>query len=305
MFQNVKVKVPATTANLGPGFDCLGLALNLWNVLEVTIGPPEINISGEGEDTLSRNTDNLVYRSIECVFQEVGITLPDIKLDCLNAIPLARGLGSSSAAVVAGLVAANVLLDQPLGNRELLRLATSIEGHPDNVAPALLGGCQLVVQSEERLITTPITFSDLLRAVIFVPDVAMPTAQARSLLSPEVSRNDAIFNLSRLGLLVNAFVTDEFKDLKIATEDRLHQPQRRILFPAMELIFKSALKAGALGVFLSGAGSSILALTKDRETTIGYEMADIAEKAGVTGTFRILNLSKFGAHLADAQNMID
>ena len=130
----------------------------------------------------------------------------------------------------------------------------------------------------------------------------MPTAQARSLLSPVIPRDDAIFNLSRLGLLVNAFITDEFSDLKIATQDRLHQPQRKILFPAMDLIFRAALKAGALGVFLSGAGSSILALTKDRETTIGYEMADIAEKAGVTGTFRISDLSQIGAHLINAND---
>ena len=302
MRTRVEVRAPATTANLGPGFDCLGLALDIWNVVRLEVGSPGICIFGEGAESLSTGQDNLVYRAVATLFQEVGVPIPEVALTCHNMVPLARGLGSSSAVAVGGLLAANALCEEPLSSQDLLRLATSLEGHPDNVAASLLGGCQIVAQDGDALITAPVTLPQgLLRAVIFIPDQAMPTAQARSLLSPQVSREDAVFNMARVALLVNALTTGQAEYLRAATQDRLHQPQRRVLFPAMNLIFRAALDAGALGVFLSGAGSSILALARDREMTIGYEMADIADKAGVTGTVRIVDLSLQGAHVVSVE----
>ena len=293
----VEIRVPATTANLGPGFDCLGMALDIWNTVRLETGGSGINITGEGANLLSRGDDNLVYTSAAALFQEIGEPMPPLVVTCDNAVPLGRGLGSSSTAVVGGLVAANVLCGEPLSQDELLTLAVRIEGHPDNVTPALLGGCQIVVQDESKLITSTIPLAKELWAILYIPSQQMPTHQARGLLGPQVSRADAVFNMGRTALLVNALTSGDLELLKTATQDRLHQPARGVLFPAMRLIIRAALEAGASGAFLSGAGSTILALTPDREMTVGYEMADMADKAGVPGDVKITKVSQQGAHV--------
>ena len=297
MRDQLTVKVPATTANMGPGFDCLGMALDMWNSIHVQVDSFGLEVSGEGEKTLPTDKSNLVYRSFSRAFQEAGIQEPEVSIACRNEIPLARGLGSSSAAVVGGLVAGNEMCGRALPQQRLLELAAEIEGHPDNVAPALLGGCQIVVWEERRLIATAVPVPDELRAVLFIPDVPMPTEQARKLLPDKVSREDAVYNMGRVALLVRALSTGDLAHLAVATDDRLHQPARQTIFPAMSNIFRAAQGADALGVFLSGAGSSILALARDREVTIGYEMADAAVKSGVDGTVKITRPAAEGAHV--------
>ena len=297
MGSRVVVKVPATAANMGPGFDCLGMALDIWNSVEVAVGPSGFSIRGEGEDQLRSGPSNLVYKSFRIPFQESGRPVPDVTIACENRIPLGRGLGSSSAAALGGLVAGNEVCGRPLSQQELLEAAVRKEGHPDNVCPALLGGCQIAVWQGSQLVTSAVPIPDELRAVLFVPDIPMPTQQARSLLSSKVSRQDAVYNIGRAALLVNAFAEGDLAQLAVATEDRLHQPARQALFPAMKNVFRAALNAGALGVFLSGAGSSVLALTKGREMTIGYEMADAAAKSGVGGTFKVTRPTNRGAHV--------
>ena len=292
-----QVRAPATTANLGPGFDCLGMALDIWNEVTVHVGQPAVTIDGEGADTLERDQGNLVCRSIARAFREAGVPMPGLTVACRNAIPLARGLGSSSAAVVAGLLAGNALCGAPLSQQQLLELAVDIEGHPDNAAPAFLGGCQIVTLDDGAIVTAPVPIASPLKAVLFIPDQPMATAQARAILPPQVPRADAVFNAARTALLVDALATGRYEYLRVATRDRLHQPQREAIFPAMRLIFRAALAAGALGVFLSGAGSTILALANQREMTIGWEMQDIAEKAGVHGTLRVADLTPAGAHV--------
>ena len=301
MLESVKVKVPATTANMGPGFDCLGMALDIWNTVHVELGPFAIEIIGEGHDILNLGPSNLVYRGVKLAFEQSGRPTPDIRVRCGNSVALGRGLGSSSAAVVGGLVAANQMCGRPLNDSDLLTLATKEEGHPDNVAPALLGGCQIVVRDGERLITSRVAVPNQLQAVLFIPETPMPTDQARSLLPPEVERQDAVYNMGRVGLLVNAFASGDYEHLAVATQDRLHQPARRGLFPPMKVIFDAAIGAGALGVFLSGAGSSILALTQGREMTIGYEMAEAASKAGVGGDVKITKPSIKGAQVVESR----
>ena len=300
MNRSVSVKVPATTANMGPGFDCLGMALDIWNTVHVAEGPPGFVIRGEGEDELPRGRSNLVYRCFRLPFRESGRRAPGVTIACENDIPLERGLGSSSAAAVAGLVAGNELCGRPLGLTDLLELATGAEGHPDNVAAALLGGCQIVVRDGPRLVTSAVPLPAELRVVVFVPDAPMPTRQARSMLSSKVTRQDAVYNIGRVALLVRALATGDLDYLSVATEDRLHQPARQAIFPAMNSIFNAARGAGALGVFLSGAGSSVLALTRGMEMTIGYEMADAAAKSGVGGAVRITEPTREGAHVVDA-----
>ena len=291
------VKVPATTANLGPGFDCLGMALDIWNTVEIEVGASGVEISGEGSDVLSTDSSNLIIRSFQRACSESGRKAPSVRVVSKNQVPVGRGLGSSTTAVVAGLTAGNEACGRPLSQERLLEIATEIEGHPDNAAAAFLGGCQIVVREEGRWVTVGLPIPDGLRAVIFIPSIPAPTAQARELLSSKIERRDAVYNIGRVALLTRAFSTGDFEHLAIATGDRLHQPARQVLFPSMSNIFRAALSAGALGVFLSGAGSSIVALTRGRELTIGYEMADAAAKSNVAGDIKVANPTTRGVHL--------
>lgn len=295
MTRSVTVKVPATSANMGPGFDCLGIALDIWNTVLVETDATGFEILGFGRDELPTDLDNMVARSFCRTFEEAGQQIPDVRFTCTNEIPLGRGLGSSSAAAVAGIVAANELLGQQIGTEGILELAARIEGHPDNSAAALYGGCQIVVHDGDRLVTSAVSVPNELHAVLFVPEVPMPTMEARSVLPTEISVKDAVFNMGRVGLLVNAFATGDFTHLAIATQDRLHQPPRQKIFYPMKVIIRAALDAGALGAFLSGAGSSILALTDGREMTVGYEMADAASKSGVNGDVIVTKPTSNGA----------
>ena len=297
----IRVAAPATTANLGPGYDCLGMALDIWNSIEV--GPlargeaPEVVVSGEGEGELEAGPENLVYRSMEFLYREAGKVLPPVRVRCSNEIPLARGLGSSAAAIAGGLVAANTLAGGEFNQRDLLEMAATIEGHPDNVAAAVMGGLQLVVTEESTLYTVPVSVPAAIHAVLFIPDRRISTADARSVLPGQLPVADAVHNMSRVALLVAGMATNHPEYLDIATQDRLHQPYRQPLFPAMKLLMKAARDAGALGAFLSGSGSTVLALAQGREMTVAYEMAEAARQAAVEGTVKVTQPTALGAHL--------
>ena len=295
----VEVNVPATTANLGPGFDCLGMALDIWNTFRFQISDaPQITVAEEGAGRLRTDKSNLVYRSAERYFREILKPAPSMAISCWNRIPLARGMGSSSSAIVGGLLGASAINGEKSPDLELVwKLAVEIEGHPDNVTPALFGGCQIVVNDNGRLVRADVPIPPDLRAVLYVPDAPMPTAQARGVLSPQVSREDAVYNIGRAALLVNALATGKLENLRVATQDRLHQPARQALMPAMRMLFQAALDGGALGVFLSGAGSSVLALTRSREFTVAYEMRDAGDKAGLPGDVKITTPSTRGAFI--------
>jgi len=300
----VRVKAPATTANMGPGYDCLGMALDVWNTIEIEVldsGEPVVEVTGEGAGELGTGRDNLVYRSMEFLFQDAEQEMPLVRIRCDNAIPLARGMGSSAAAIAGGLVAANAICSQDYTPNDLLEMAATIEGHPDNVAAAVLGGMQLVIsdKTEEgsRLYTVPINVPPGLHAVVFVPQVRITTEDARAVLPDKVTMADAVHNMGRVGLLVASMATNHPEYLAIATQDLLHQPYRQPLFPAMKVIFKAALDAGALGVFLSGSGSTVLALTQGREMTVAYEMAEAARQASVEGSVSVTQPTVRGAHL--------
>ena len=300
--RQVTVRVPATTANLGPAFDCMGMALRIHNEIHVRLDGvpnPTIRIAGEGEDSLPQDASNLVYRAYSRLLQETGRSLPFPVITCQNEIPLERGLGSSAAAIVGGLVAANHLAGSPLTPQEILPLAAELEGHPDNVAPALLGGIRIVVNGPKSLIATPVPLPPNLRVVLFIPEVSISTADARAVMPATVSLQDALFNVGRTALLVNALATGRLEDLKAATQDRLHQPYRNHLLPAMRLIIQEALKGGALGAFVSGSGSTVLALAQGREMSVAYEMAEMARKTNVPGRAIITFPSETGAHVVN------
>ena len=298
--ERIRVRVPATTGNLGPGFDCLGMALDIWNMVEAErSGRPIVSVWGEGQNELPTDESNLVYRSSMRLLEAVGETGLHLHVRCKNNIPLKRGLGSSAAAIVGGMVAANSMVDSPLSQEELLALAVSLEGHADNIAPSLLGGVQIVVSSDERVTTSPVPVPQGLTAVLYIPDMSIDTTAARTVLPKTVARRDVVYNLGRVALLINALATGRWQDLKSGTEDRLHQPAREFLFPAMKVIIHAALEAGALGAFLSGSGSTVLALTQGREVTVAYEMAEAARKANVEGMVKITSPTLRGAHLVE------
>ena len=291
---------------MGPGFDCLGMALDLWNRLTVTAladgAVPRVEVAGEGEGELATDTDNLVYQAMAFLYEEAREPMPPMDLHCQNAIPLSRGLGSSAAAISGGLVAANAMLGNPYGADELLEMAATIEGHPDNVAAAIYGGMRLVVADEDRIYTASISIPPQLQAVLFVPERRIATVDARRVLPAEVTVADAVFNMSRAALLVAGMQGNHPEYLRIATQDRLHQPYRQSIFPPMKVIFTAAMAAGALGVFLSGSGSTIMALAEDRAMTVAYEMFDAARLASVEGRVEITQPTELGAHVVSGDS---
>ncbi len=293
--KKVTIRVPATTANMGPGFDCLGMALDIFNTLTVEVADSfSITLEGDGPSRLSKGKDNLVYKSIEALYAKVGKPVPHLRIHCNNVIPLSRGLGSSSAAIVGGMTAANILLGNPLSRDDILDLAVFLEGHPDNVTSALCGGCNIVVMNGIDLVTTPVPLKPGVKAVLYIPDFEMPTLKARALLHPEVSRADAVFNIGRAAMLAVALSSGRWDLLKVATQDRLHQPQRQTLFPAMGYILQAALDAGAPGAFLSGSGSTVLAIATTKTAAIGKAMADTAKREGLSGKTLVTKPSPVG-----------
>lgn len=262
----VSVKVPATTANLGPGFDTLGLALSLYDELEVAVrAEPGVHVTviGVGEGEVPTDESNLVARSIAHVFEKVGVPMPGLELVARNAIPHSRGLGSSGAAIVAGIMAAKGLLEGvvELDPVRLLELATDMEGHPDNVAPALFGGLTIAWVADDGPKHKKLIAHRGVSAVVFVPEAAMSTALARSLQPASVPHEDAIFNVSRSALLVAALVQSP-ELLLAATEDRLHQSYRASAMRETDDLIRM-LRSHGLAAVVSGAGPSVLVLGSD------------------------------------------
>ena len=280
--RTVTVRTPASTANLGPGFDTLGLALRLHNRLRLVPadGPVTVTVAGEGEGLLETGAGNLAYCAVERLFREVGRPAPSLALYLENAIPVSRGLGSSSTAIVGGLVGANALLGEPLDREQLLALAVEMEGHADNVAPALLGGFQVSSLTEEGLLHLAIPLPTGLRAVVCVPEAQVSTTDARRVLPAQYSRADAVFNIGRVSLLVAGLLTGRTDVLRAAMQDRIHQPYRAALVPGYEAALEGALAAGAAGVCLSGSGSTMLALTTGDPTPVGEAMTAAVRAAG-------------------------
>ena len=216
--KRVKVRVPATAANMGPGFDCLGIALDIWNTVEAEEAEDvDVHVEGEGAGELPRDESNVVYRSCLHLFEKLGREPPKLHLACHNTIPLRRGLGSSASAIASGLSAANLLADEPFSQEELLNLALELEEYPDNVAPSFAGGCVVVLRDGSRWFTRPVPLPPDLRAVLFMPRAEIVTGYARVILPRRVTRRDAVYNLGRVALLVNALASGRLEDLRIAT----------------------------------------------------------------------------------------
>lgn len=297
-FQPFVARAPATSANLGPGFDCLGLALDLWN--EVSVRPArETSVEAEGFEAPPLE-QNLVLRAAERLAHESGRSLPPMALAMRNRVPLSRGLGSSASAIALGLLIGNQVLGMPPGEPDLLALAVRVEGHPDNVVPSMLGGVRVsAVDEEGRVVQSPVPVNVPLAAALFVPDVRLSTAVARAALPPTLPYKDALFNVSRASLLVAALGCGSPELLREAMRDRLHQPYRAPLFPAGMKLMKAALRAGAYGACISGAGPTVLALCGSiaDAAAVAAAMAADAAADGVPGQPRALSISSRGAHI--------
>ena len=292
----VHVRVPATSANLGPGFDALGLALALYN--EVVAEEREgvsVAIDGEGADRLARDGSNVVARGVKLAYEAAGRAFKGCALECVNRIPTARGLGSSAAAWVGGLTAGNALCGSPLSRDTLLGLAARAEGHPDNVAAAVFGGLTVSCGTPDGVTAVTLPVPTSLAWVVLVPEVTSATAEARALLPRSVPREDAVFNVQRVALLLAGLQAALPAALCVALEDRLHQPYRLKLFPWMPQVAAAARAAGALGCVLSGAGPSLLAVTAGDGGSVGRAMEDALGRAGVRGRARILDVDSAGA----------
>jgi homoserine kinase len=294
--RQVHVRVPATTANLGSGFDILGLALQLYNVFTMTItSDPGWRVSLPSGARLPSDDRNLVFRAARTLFTRVGVTPPGLHLSLNMQIPLARGLGSSSSAIVGGLMAANLLTGNKVDRATLLDMAVALEGHPDNVTPALIGGLTLsyTVAAQHRYV--PLPFPDDLTLVVAIPDFELSTAQARAVLPTRVNRAKAIFNSSRTALFVHALYSRQYAFLATAMDDRLHQPYRAALIPGMTAAIAAGCAAGAYGVALSGAGPTLLAVVETAPDAVAHALRKAFEQHGVTCHTRLLHADTTGA----------
>jgi homoserine kinase len=304
---SVTVLTPATSANLGPGFDSLGLALQLYNRFEVVehgddpLHPP-ITVKGALGDGLSTGPDNLFFSSFALLFERLEIPLPSVRIFMTINVPPGCGLGSSATAVVGGLVAANEWVrpqNLSLSTEDLLELAVEAEAgnHPDNVAPALLGGLVATTNLDGKIHAIKTPFPDALKAVVFTPSFPMDTVAGRKLLPASYPKADVTFNTGRVALLLTALQMGRYEVIGEAMQDRLHQPYRQVLFPAMPEIIQAAIAAGAYGASLSGGGSSLIALADSHLNEVLQAMQETARAANIEGTGRILRADQSGARV--------
>lgn len=259
----IKVKVPGTSANIGPGFDALGLALNMYNSFIFEEIDKGLEISGCNKAFANKN--NLVYKSMLRTFDKIGYSPKGIRIDMSTDIPISRGLGSSASCILGGVIGANHLAGEPLSKDEVLELATEIEGHPDNIAPALFGGFVVSVMENKRVIYNNIHIPKGIKFIALIPDFTLSTKEARAVLPSTVSYKDAIYNVGRVSLLLSALSNGRFDLLKYAVNDTLHEQYRGKLIPNYFNIVNKCREAGCLGVFLSGAGSTIMTIIDNND----------------------------------------
>ncbi len=293
----INITVPATTANLGAGFDCIGAALTLYNQFKFTPNESfKISVTGLEAQKVTTDDSNLAYQSFTKFYQHRSEQTPPIHIEIALNVPLARGLGSSATAIVGGLMGANHLAGLPLSSEEIMNLAIAIEGHPDNVVPALLGGCRLAASGDNNWAICDVPWHESIVPVVAIPNFELSTAEARRVLPNQVSRADAIFNTAHLGLLIRALQTGRADWLKVALQDKLHQPYRQGLIHGFEAVQSAAIEAGALGLVISGAGPTLLALVdKMQATGVERAISSAWQSVGINADVRSLSLDNRGA----------
>ena len=307
--QKVVVDVPATTANLGPGFDCLGAALDLNNrfaMRRIEGGGErfELIIEGSEGSHLRGGPENLVYRAAQRVWKAAGLEPVALEARVRLAVPPARGLGSSATAIVAGLMGANALVGEPLSKEKLLELAIDIEGHPDNVVPSLLGGlCMTAKAASQRWRVVRCEWTPSVKAVVAIPSIRLSTSEARRAMPKSIPVGDAVVNLGALTLLLQGLRTGNGDLISDGMHDRLHEPYRWRLIKGGDQVKQAAIEAGAWGCAISGAGPSVLALCEeDKGPAVSRAMVKAWEAAGVASRAPVLNLQTSGSHWQPAED---
>ncbi len=294
------ISIPATTANLGPGFDCIGVALNIYNEFKFTLTEDEVNIKITGAEAHRLTTDktNLLYKSYKEVYDHLGKEAPNVKIEINLNVPLSRGLGSSATAIVGGLIGGNYLAGNPLDLSEIISMAIAMEGHPDNVVPALLGKCQLSIPKAGKWLICEIPWHQDIIPVIAIPNFEVSTKGAREVLPEQITYQDAIFNIAHMGLLQRGLQTGEENWLRIALDDKLHQPYRKKLIQGYELVKSAAISAGAYGMVISGAGPALLALTNQIQVNaVVRAMKNSWESMGIMAEVRSLSIDTKGTNI--------
>lgn len=276
----IKIQIPATSANLGAGFDALGLALSYYNYVNMEEADG-IFIKSLDNTPVPQDESNLVYHTAKTLFEICGHPFHGLSIEQVNNIPMARGLGSSSACIIAGLVGANNLMGKPFGLDDLVNLSAQIEGHPDNTAPALLGGIVTAVFDGRNVHWVKQEVFTTLKFVVVVPDFELKTEKARACLPTEVSHKDAVYNLSRAALFSASLLTGKYENLRTAVHDRLHQPYRMELIPHGRDVFDTAYSLGAYAAYLSGAGPSLMAIVDAENEFFCGKMKFALEKMGL------------------------
>lgn len=285
----VKLQIPATSANLGAGFDALGLALSFYNTAEMEENDV-LDIKSLDNTAVPEDEKNLIYISAKDLYEVCGKKLKGLTLRQTNAIPMARGLGSSSACIIAGLVGANKMLGEPLTKDDLVDLAAQIEGHPDNTAPALLGGIVTAVFDGRKVHWVKQEVYTKLKFVALIPDFELKTNEARACLPKEVTHKDAVYNLSRAALFSASLLTGKYENLRTGVDDRLHQPYRMKLIPNIDEVFDIAYTHGAYAAYISGAGPTVMAIADGANEFFAGKLRFSLENAGL-GSWSVHELS--------------
>jgi homoserine kinase len=290
-------RIPASTTNLGSGFDVLGLALQLYSSVELeeTDNGIHIEIQGIGKEFITDGENNLAYQAAKLIFEKVSKQPKGLKLTLNNGIPVERGLGGSGTAILGGLLAANHICGNPFSKNELLNFAFTLEGHPDNVSASLLGGLVVACVENGKVHWVKLTVPDELKVVFVIPDFRLQTKLAREALPKAVSLADAVFNLSRGAFLVASIAVGNLQHLSISMDDRLHQPYRKPLIPGIEDVFSAAIDSGALSVALSGSGPTVAAFCTENGSAISSSMQRAFAKHNIKSETKILNIDYEGA----------
>jgi homoserine kinase len=300
MMTSVRVKVPASTANLGPGFDTIGMAFQLYTTITMRFAKrAEVILHGEELKGLPTNESNLVYQMAVAIFKLIGMPVPHLQIEMWSDIPLTRGLGSSAAAIVGGLVAANELAGRPFTKEEIYLLSTKQEGHPDNVGASLFGGIVVAAMEDEKVPYLKIDPHESLKALALIPDFQLSTEKARGILPEQYTRQDTIYSLSRTGLLVAALAQGKYELLQLAMKDRLHQPYRASLVPGLTTILENAHLYGALGTALSGAGPTIISLVQGETDPLKQFFQETLQQFGISSSVLCLQPDLEGVQISE------
>lgn len=292
----VEVRVPATSANMGAGFDTMGIALGLYNIItveEIESGLKIINRNTS--EFIPTNENNLIYRALTRVFNEVGYSKKGIKIIQNSSIPMTRGLGSSSACIVGGLLAANVISKRQLSYERILEIATEMEGHADNVVPALYGGFCISACDNGRIYHRSYKLSPKLKYAVMVPDFYLPTKKSRRLLPKELPLKDASHNISRAVWFASSLATGKLDNLKIGVDDRIHQPYRKNCVDGMDEIFDESYKNGAKATFLSGSGPTVLSIIDNDYDAFCENMNLFFDEKALAWKCKIIGIDNVGS----------